>query len=433
MEGKSRASPELGESSLGKGQSGETPAGKQNLAQGRRGWREQGGEGCSASAWWGWGPHREGAREGGRGRGISGRERFLLRERCPLPQVLKGWLTSAKEWERERALRVCAHVLGACKERFELTVSRDPPRALGPHSPHSWPRKGALPGWVLGFGAPGITGQPFCLPLCPVAAQGAGWAVEASRCWGCLRPFSCCSPLQRGCPCKQFGSLVGLLGSLTSDCLATSQQRAWVCLGYLLQMQGEESGRFPALLSLILPPFLAWHHRGPAGPGPVPGREGGGNVLGWFCAPTLLALCHPSHLRKDPWERVAESHLPGLSVRLGGQGHLSLLSESRTLSPVLGTVPLHGCPPPRSRRDRGWSDNLLGSGPRHFRGCLPPRSLPSAWRDRQLPRHSPNSCLPGKKSPAQHKRGNQFSAQRKLGREEGSELQAQSVLQRGCV
>ena len=189
-----------------------------------------------------------------------------------------------------------------------------------------------------------VTGQPFCLPLCPVAAQGAGWAVEASGCWGCLRPFSCCSPLQRGCPCKQFGSLVGLLGSLTSDCLATSQQRAWVCLGYLLQMQGEESGRFPALLSLILPPFLAWHHRGPAGPGPVPGREGGGNVLGWFCAPTLLALCHPSHLRKDPWERVAESHLPGLSVRLGGQGHLSLLSESRTLSPVLGTVPLHGCP-----------------------------------------------------------------------------------------
>ncbi|XP_050770644.1 maestro heat-like repeat-containing protein family member 2B [Gymnogyps californianus] len=75
--------------------------------------------------------------------------------------VLKGWLTSAKEWERERALRVCAHVLGACKERFE------------------------------------------------------------------------------GCPCKQFGSLVGLLGSLTSDCLATSQQRAWLCLGYLLQMQAK--------------------------------------------------------------------------------------------------------------------------------------------------------------------------------------------------
>ncbi|KAM6225550.1 maestro heat-like repeat-containing protein family member 2B [Spheniscus humboldti] len=78
--------------------------------------------------------------------------------------VLKGWLTSAKEWERERALRVCAHVLGACKERFELT---------------------------------------------------------------------------RGHPCKQFGSLVGLLGTLTSDCLATSRQRAWVCLGYLLQMQAK--------------------------------------------------------------------------------------------------------------------------------------------------------------------------------------------------
>ncbi|XP_072703742.1 maestro heat-like repeat-containing protein family member 2B [Ciconia boyciana] len=76
--------------------------------------------------------------------------------------VLKGWLTSDKEWERERALWVCAHVLGACKERFEL---------------------------------------------------------------------------MRGRPCKQFGSLVGLLGTLTSDCLATSRQRAWICLGYLLQMQ----------------------------------------------------------------------------------------------------------------------------------------------------------------------------------------------------
>ncbi|XP_059691036.1 maestro heat-like repeat-containing protein family member 2B [Gavia stellata] len=76
--------------------------------------------------------------------------------------VLKGWLTSAKEWERERALQVCTHVLGACKERFEL---------------------------------------------------------------------------MRGRPCKRFGSLVGLLATLTSDCLATSRQRAWVCLGYLLQMQ----------------------------------------------------------------------------------------------------------------------------------------------------------------------------------------------------
>ncbi|XP_029862374.1 maestro heat-like repeat-containing protein family member 2B [Aquila chrysaetos chrysaetos] len=107
---------------------------------------------------------REGAREEGRGRGISGRERFLLRERCTLPQVLKGWLTSAKAWERERALRVCTHVLGACKERCELV---------------------------------------------------------------------------RGCPCKQLGSLVGLLGSLTGDCLATCRQRAWVCLGYLLQMHAK--------------------------------------------------------------------------------------------------------------------------------------------------------------------------------------------------
>ncbi|KAM6106976.1 maestro heat-like repeat-containing protein family member 2B [Phoenicopterus ruber ruber] len=84
--------------------------------------------------------------------------------------VLKGWLTSAKEWKRERALQVCAHVLGACKERFEL---------------------------------------------------------------------------MRGRPCKQFGSLVGLLGTLTSDCLVTSRQRAWVCLGYLLQMQAKTMKGLP--------------------------------------------------------------------------------------------------------------------------------------------------------------------------------------------
>ena len=95
-----------------------------------------------------------------------------------LPQVLKGWLASAKEWEQERALQVCTHVLRACNERFELMVSRDPPHALVPPSHHSQPWKGALPNWVLGFGAPGVMRQPFCLPLCPVAAQGAGWVVE---------------------------------------------------------------------------------------------------------------------------------------------------------------------------------------------------------------------------------------------------------------
>ena len=40
MEGKPRGSPELGESSLGEGSGRELPAGKQNLAQGRGGWRE---------------------------------------------------------------------------------------------------------------------------------------------------------------------------------------------------------------------------------------------------------------------------------------------------------------------------------------------------------------------------------------------------------
>ncbi|KAM9264313.1 maestro heat-like repeat-containing protein family member 2B [Morus bassanus] len=45
--------------------------------------------------------------------------------------------------------------------------------------------------------------------------------------------------VHRGRPCKQLGSLVGLLGTLTTDCLAMSRQRAWVCLGYLLQMRAK--------------------------------------------------------------------------------------------------------------------------------------------------------------------------------------------------
>ncbi|XP_010226856.1 PREDICTED: maestro heat-like repeat-containing protein family member 2B [Tinamus guttatus] len=35
--------------------------------------------------------------------------------------LLEFWLSSAKEWERERALQTCAQLLGAYKERFELT------------------------------------------------------------------------------------------------------------------------------------------------------------------------------------------------------------------------------------------------------------------------------------------------------------------------
>ncbi|XP_059679382.1 maestro heat-like repeat-containing protein family member 2B [Gavia stellata] len=45
--------------------------------------------------------------------------------------------------------------------------------------------------------------------------------------------------IHRGRSCEQFGSLVGLLVTLTSDCLAMSCRRAWVCLGYLLQMQAK--------------------------------------------------------------------------------------------------------------------------------------------------------------------------------------------------
>ncbi|XP_065486175.1 maestro heat-like repeat-containing protein family member 2B isoform X1 [Caloenas nicobarica] len=76
--------------------------------------------------------------------------------------VLQHWLGSDRAWERERALRVCARVLGACKERAELT---------------------------------------------------------------------------RGRPCRQLGSLVGLLVSLTTDCLDSSRYRAWLCISYLSQMQ----------------------------------------------------------------------------------------------------------------------------------------------------------------------------------------------------
>uniref|UniRef100_A0A672UAS1 Uncharacterized protein n=1 Tax=Strigops habroptila TaxID=2489341 RepID=A0A672UAS1_STRHB len=76
--------------------------------------------------------------------------------------VLKGQLTSAMEWKRERALRVCTHLLDVCKDRHEF---------------------------------------------------------------------------RRGRPCQQIGSLVGLLGCLTIDCLVTSRQRAGLCLSYLLEMQ----------------------------------------------------------------------------------------------------------------------------------------------------------------------------------------------------
>ncbi|KAM9585639.1 maestro heat-like repeat-containing protein family member 2B [Morphnus guianensis] len=78
--------------------------------------------------------------------------------------VLQCWLASAKAWERERALQVCAQLLGDCEERFEV---------------------------------------------------------------------------MRGCACKQFGFLVGLLGPLTTESLAASRRWAGVCLGHLLQMQAK--------------------------------------------------------------------------------------------------------------------------------------------------------------------------------------------------
>ncbi|KAK2518879.1 hypothetical protein Q9233_012284 [Columba guinea] len=46
----------------------------------------------------------------------------------------------------------------------------------------------------------------------------------------------------RGRPCRQLGSLVALLVSLTSDCLDSSCHRAWLCISYLDQMQGQSHG-----------------------------------------------------------------------------------------------------------------------------------------------------------------------------------------------
>ncbi|KAK2527217.1 hypothetical protein Q9966_010437 [Columba livia] len=51
----------------------------------------------------------------------------------------------------------------------------------------------------------------------------------------------------RGRPCRQLGSLVALLVSLTSDCLDSSRHRAWLCISYLDQMQ---VSHVPSLLVL---------------------------------------------------------------------------------------------------------------------------------------------------------------------------------------
>ncbi|KAK2521382.1 hypothetical protein Q9966_012999 [Columba livia] len=51
----------------------------------------------------------------------------------------------------------------------------------------------------------------------------------------------------RGRPCRQLGSLVALLVSLTSDCLDSPRHRAWLCISYLDQMQ---VSHVPSLLVL---------------------------------------------------------------------------------------------------------------------------------------------------------------------------------------
>ena len=106
------------------------------------------------------------------GEGSQGEKGSLLRERCTLLQVLKGWLTSAKAWERERALQVCVHVLGTCKERFELTVSRDPPMCPGaPFPPFMAPERS--PAW-LGAGFRGSWDYRAALLPAPLPGRCSG-------------------------------------------------------------------------------------------------------------------------------------------------------------------------------------------------------------------------------------------------------------------
>jgi len=208
-------------------------------------------------------------------------------------------------------------------------------------------------GWVSGFWDYGAALLPASARWLLGEQDGWRWAVGAA-----------CDPLSAALPCRE-------------DVLASSSAPWWDCWGVCpaiacarpTRESGSASATFckckvrrsgasqPCSASSSLPscPGITGV---PWGQTLSPGGKGG-NLLGWFCVPTLLALCLSSQLRKDPWERVIESNLPGARVRLGGQGHPSQLSESRALSPLLGTVPLHVCPPPRARRDRGWSDNLL--------------------------------------------------------------------------
>ena len=91
----------------------------------------------------------------------------VVRQDNPLRQVLQCWLTSAKAWERERALQVCAQLLGDCEERFEVTVSRE--LLCAP----CLSQKRALLGWALGFRSCGAAGQHLCPLLCPIPAPGS--------------------------------------------------------------------------------------------------------------------------------------------------------------------------------------------------------------------------------------------------------------------
>ena len=84
-------------------------------------------------------------------------------------QLLEAWLRSGKEWERERALYACTHLLKTYTERLEDAVSIDSlfPKLFGSACGFSWSLSGNQD-----EGSPGEPGGPAGL-LCSSALTSA--------------------------------------------------------------------------------------------------------------------------------------------------------------------------------------------------------------------------------------------------------------------
>lgn len=176
-----------------KSQAPKCQAGTGRCRWGNGSWVRAGVRGASGAGGWqcrcsaGLGPRgaagqalREGARRGGRQRGVLGREGHPSRDACAPPQILLRHLTSTKAWERERALQVCAQLLGTYEELFKCSVSREPrvPRPL------SLLATAPTPGHGLGRRAG--TGLPasFLLPRPRRGNAPARSSAPWSACWG---------------------------------------------------------------------------------------------------------------------------------------------------------------------------------------------------------------------------------------------------------